>query len=45
MEQQYVIGVIVANVPGEEMLSVDAIITYFDGQPRKITSDMTITRG
>ena len=33
------------NVPGEEMLSVDADITYFDGQPRKITSDMTITRG
>lgn len=33
------------EVPAEEMLTVDADITYFDGKPRKITSDLTITRG
>jgi len=32
------------SVPAEEMMYVDADVTYFDGQPRKITSDMTIER-
>ena len=33
------------NVPAEEMLTVDAECTYFDGVERKIKSELTITRG
>lgn len=29
----------------EDMLTVDAEVTYFEGEERKITSDLTITRG
>lgn len=33
------------NIPAEEMLTVDAEYTFFDGEERRITSDLTITRG
>lgn len=33
------------NVSAEEMITVDTECTYFEGEERRITSDMTITRG